>query len=219
MKLNNNVSLYPVSPSRYEDKTPVLLDKDGIEQRLNATEAASMTGGDRGTEPVLHNRIQAIRTAKFMSLRELARMAKISKDTLNRIENGTAVSPDSTTMYKIAKALGVEPPSDIYVMDETLRNIVNASYEDEGVSNPVVSLKDDSSRIPIELVKSYPSRLTPDKMKDVISATYDYLSEYKDVVTVRDINHYAEDYLRTKKVGDHIWDAYYGLIENLKGEV
>ncbi|MDQ3362928.1 MAG: helix-turn-helix domain-containing protein [Actinomycetota bacterium] len=44
-----------------------------------------------------------------MSLRELAEIAGVSKDTIWRLESGTGTNAHPSTIRKLAKALNVDP--------------------------------------------------------------------------------------------------------------
>jgi transcriptional regulator with XRE-family HTH domain len=52
-------------------------------------------------------RIKEIRESKNMSQEELARKSGVSRVTISGIENGTTRATTTTTLVKLAKALGV----------------------------------------------------------------------------------------------------------------
>ncbi len=54
-------------------------------------------------------RVKELRAERVMSLRELAELAGVSKDTIWRLESGTSTNAHPSTIRKLAKALGVEP--------------------------------------------------------------------------------------------------------------
>ncbi len=54
-------------------------------------------------------RVKELRAERVMSLRELAEIAGVSKDTIWRLESGTGTNAHPSTIRKLAKALNVDP--------------------------------------------------------------------------------------------------------------
>ena len=55
------------------------------------------------------SRVKELRAERVMSLRELAELANVSKDTIWRLESGTSTDAHPSTIRKLARALSVEP--------------------------------------------------------------------------------------------------------------
>ncbi len=60
----------------------------------------------------MHNRLRVIRAERQITQATLAKMAGLSRVTVNRIEGGRHM-PDGNTMMKLARALGC-PAKDIF---------------------------------------------------------------------------------------------------------
>ena len=54
-------------------------------------------------------RVKELRAERVMSLRELADLAGVSKDTIWRLEGGVSTNAHPATIRKLAAALGVSP--------------------------------------------------------------------------------------------------------------
>ncbi len=54
-------------------------------------------------------RVKELRAERVVSLRELAEIAGVSKDTIWRLESGTGTNAHPSTIRKLAKALNVDP--------------------------------------------------------------------------------------------------------------
>ena len=63
----------------------------------------------QGLLNVLSENVKRLRSRVYLSAEDLADMSKVGKRTVNNLENGF-VDPRLSTVYKIAKALGVPAP-------------------------------------------------------------------------------------------------------------
>lgn len=74
------------------------------------------------------DKIKQLREEKGLSIRELAKMAGISKTTLSDLENKVKDNPKKGTIEKLAKALEV-PVGLLMEEDETLQSISEEIYK------------------------------------------------------------------------------------------
>ena len=60
----------------------------------------------------MENRLRVVRAQRCISQEALAKLAGISRVTVNRVERGVHI-PDGTTILKLSRALGI-PAADLF---------------------------------------------------------------------------------------------------------
>lgn len=104
----------------------------------------------RQEEALYQNRVKKLRVALEMSTKELALKAGVSYDILYRIEEHETLNPQPRVMSRIAEALNIWPPCDIYIMDPEDREIAHKAWlelEEAGkVQRPSKRLQNSTSQ-------------------------------------------------------------------------
>lgn len=84
--------------------------------------------------------LKSLRKEKGMSLRTLSEKSKISKTTINEIENGIVTNPTLDTLQKLADALLI--PIGLLLNDEsTINDVVDELYKASEFSGPIAEME------------------------------------------------------------------------------
>jgi len=82
----------------------------------------------KGNVDYLPNRIEQLRQALFMSKADICSRADVTQTNYNAIVTGDR-QPHTATMLRIAKALEIEPPCDIYIFpSEEMRKVAHDAW-------------------------------------------------------------------------------------------
>lgn len=79
------------------------------------------------SRPIIGKKMKILRVEREMSTMDVAKLTGLSQGYISNIENNEEMNPTKATIFKLAKALGVEPEflmnESAYITNEVIENL------------------------------------------------------------------------------------------------